>query len=249
MDARFFVPGSYAPGDQIDVPGDEAEHLTRVLRLRAGDTIRIFDGRGHEFAATLTMTTKTRAGVVVREPLTSLPEPRMAITLVHAVLKGDKMDDVVRDAVMMGVAAFQPVVSARSEVTLSALERGNRIERWGRVAVSSAKQCGRAVVPPVLAPMGLDGVIAALGHVALPQPALMLVEPSIGESVQSLGDVDPTPPREATIVIGPEGGWTADEVDRAAAVCRLVRLGGRTLRADAMATVAIAALYAKWGEF
>jgi 16S rRNA (uracil1498-N3)-methyltransferase len=249
MTARFFVPGTYTSGDRVDLPADETEHLTRVLRVRTGESVRIFDGRGREFAATVASNTKTTASVVVGEGIAPLPEPRVAITLAHAVLKGDKMDAVIRDAVMMGIAAFQPIVTTRSEVTLSALQRGNRLERWGRVAVSSAKQCGRAVVPPLLTPLEFDGLMDALGHLALAQPALMLVEPSVGEDAQSLADLDWIAPREASVIIGPEGGWTPIEVERAAAVCRLVRLGGRTLRADAMATVAVAALFTKWGEY
>jgi 16S rRNA (uracil1498-N3)-methyltransferase len=173
----------------------------------------------------------------------------MAITLAHAVLKGDKMDDVVRDAVMIGAAAIQPIVTTRTEVALSALARGGRRDRWSRVAVSSAKQCGRAVVPPVGEAISFDALVDALRQLSLPQPALMLVEPSVESEVLSLADLEPASPREATVVIGPEGGWTPREIEQASSVCRLVRLGGRTLRADAMAIVAMTALFAKWGEF
>lgn len=249
MHARFFAPGAYGSGDQIDLPEDEAQHLSRVLRLGVGDAIRIFDGRGREFAATIARVTKSAASVVVEDAQPPRPEPRVAITLAHAVLKGDKMDDLVRDSVMLGAAAIQPVVSARTEVTISTLERGNRRERWARVAVSSAKQCGRAVVPPVLAPITFDILLAALGRLELPQPALMLVEPSAAQAQYGLADLDPRAPREATIAIGPEGGWTPDEVERGGAVCRLLRFGGLTLRADAMAVAAIAALFTRWGEF
>jgi len=247
--ARFLAPGSYGEGDEIDLPDDEAQHLSRVLRLTSGATVRVFDGRGHEFDAIVTRATKSAATVRVGASRASAPEPRVAVTLAHAVLKGEKMDDVVRDAVMMGVSAVQPIVTARSEVSLIAVARGHRLDRWARIAASSVKQCDRAVVPPVLAPMTLDSLLEALGRLTLPQPALMLVEPSAADAVQSLADLDPTAPREATVIVGPEGGWTPEEVDRAAAVCRLVRLGGRTLRADAMAAVGIAALFTRWGEF
>ena len=249
MNARFLVPGAYASGDVVALPDAEAQHLTRVLRLRAGDGVRVFDGRGREFAATVTSTSKAGASVRVGESHAPAPEPRVAITIAHAVLKGDKMDDVVRDAVMIGAAAIQPVVTERTEVTLETLRRGRRRERWERVAVSSAKQCGRAVVPSIGEPLAFDALPDALGSRRLPEPAFMLVEPGAAGPSQALSEIDVTPPREAMLVIGPEGGWTTGEVDRAAAVCRLIRLGGRTLRADAMSTVAIAALFAVWKEF
>jgi 16S rRNA (uracil1498-N3)-methyltransferase len=245
---RFFVPGTYGSGDQIDLPEDEAQHLTRVLRLRDGAALRVFDGRGHEFMATVASATKSAVRVQIGEPCQSAMEARVAITVAPAVLKGDKMDDVVRDAVMIGAAAIQPIVTARTEVTLSGLARAHRRERWSRVAASSAKQCGRAVVPPVADPIAFDVLIDALRQLSLPQPALMLVEPSSERDALSLAELDSGIPREATIVIGPEGGWTSDEVERGSTACRLVRLGDRTLRADAMTTVAMAALFAVWRE-
>jgi 16S rRNA (uracil1498-N3)-methyltransferase len=249
VNARFHVPGSYLTGDTIDLPQDEAQHLTRVLRLGVGATIRIFDGHGHEFEATVTQATRSAVTATVGPPRAAALEARVAVTLAQAVLKGDKMDDVVRDAVMLGAAAIQPVVTARSEVSLAALQRGNRRERWERVAIASVKQCGRAVVPAVAEPIEFAALPDALRALHLPEPAFMLAEPAAGADALRLGDLDATPPREATLIIGPEGGWTSEEVERAAAVCRLVTLGGRTLRADAMASVAMAALFARWGEY
>ena len=249
MNARFLAPGGYGPGDDIDLPDDEAQHATRVLRLRAGDPVRVFDGRGREFAATVTRTSKAGTSVRIGESHAPAPEPRVTITIAHAVLKGDRMDDVVRDAVMIGAVAIQPVVTSRTEVALEALRRGHRRERWERVAVSSAKQCGRAVVPSIAEPIAFDALLDALRALEVPEPAFMLVEPGAGGETQTLSELDMTPPAEATLIIGPEGGWTNDEVDCASAVCRLITLGGRTLRADAMATVAIAAMFAVWKEF
>ena len=115
--------------------------------------------------------------------------------------------------------------------------------------MSSAKHCGRAVVPTVAEPISFPSCIDALGQRSLPQPAVMLVEPSAHSDATALADLDPTIPQEATIVIGPEGGWTPEEIEAASGVCRVVRLGGRTLRADAMALVAVAALLTTWREF
>jgi 16S rRNA (uracil1498-N3)-methyltransferase len=244
VNARFYAPGATSAGDLATLPADEAQHLTRVLRLKAGDSIRVFNGRGGEFNATVESVEKQVVRVSVGVARKSAPETRVAITLAQAVLKGDKMDDVVRDAVMMGVAAIQPIVTVRSEVSLAALERGRRRDSWQRIAISSAKQCGRAVVPTMLDPRPLE----SLGR-ALPAPVLMLVEPDAASGAVSLSSLEGLVPDAATVMVGPEGGWTPEELDAVSQFGRLITLGGRTLRADAMAVVAIAALFAKWREF
>jgi len=253
VNARFYVPDASSAGDVATLPHDEAQHLTRVLRLKAGDSVRVFNGRGGEFNATVESAAKDDVRVRVGSVLETAAEARVAVTLAQAVLKGDKMDDVVRDAVMMGVVAIQPIVTARSEVSLAALERGRRRDRWERIAISSAKQCGRAVVPAMLEPRPLESLLEprsleSFGR-ALPAPVLMLVEPGAASGATALGALDLPVPDAATVIVGPEGGWTPEELDAVSRVGRLITLGGRTLRADAMAVIALAALFAKWKEF
>jgi len=173
----------------------------------------------------------------------------VAITLAQAILKGAKMDDVVRDSTMMGVAAIQPIVSARAEVTRASITSGQRRERWQRIAVSSAKQCGRASVPEIHEPLEFDQAVDALAKMTLPLPGLMLVEPGAAVKTTSVSELDLSPQRCATLLIGPEGGWTPSEVERAATACRLITVGGRTVRADAMCMVALSALFTMWREF
>jgi 16S rRNA (uracil1498-N3)-methyltransferase len=249
VNARFYVPTACSSGHTVTLPEAEAQHLTRVLRLKAGDSVRVFNGRGLEFHAVIESASNRVVTVRLHDPCAAAPEPRVAVTLVQAILKGDSMDGVVRDAVMMGVAAIQPLVTARTETSLAAVRRGHRRERWERVAVASAKQCGRAVVPVVLEPRPFDELPGAVAAGELPGPAFMLVEPSASVWAARLGDLDPAAPREATVVVGPEGGWTPEEVSRGSATCRLVTLGSRTLRADAAALVGLAALFERWGEF
>lgn len=230
------------------LPLEEARHLIRVLRLKAGAAVRVFNGRGGEFDAVVDAVTKDGARLRVGTGREAALEARVAVTLVQAVLKGEKMDDVVRDAVMMGVAAIQPLVTTRSEVTLASLRRGHRQERWRRIAVSSAKQCGRAVVPVILEPRAFEAVAASLADMMLPGPGLMFVEPAAAADALGVGDLDGSPPRETSVLTGPEGGWTTEEIGRASTACRLVTLGSRTLRADAMAVVALTALFTLWRE-
>jgi 16S rRNA (uracil1498-N3)-methyltransferase len=246
--ARFFAPAAGVPGDRILLPVDEAEHLTRVLRLSSGDRVRVFNGRGAEFEAVVDAADRDSVRLTIGDPCTPAPEPRVAITLAQAVLKGDKMDDVVRDAVMIGVAAIQPILTARTESSMAAIDRGRRRERWQRIAISSAKQCGRAVVPPILAPQLFAAHTQTPSHLDLPSPVFVLVEPGAAAGL-SLGEVEMPTAGCASVVVGPEGGWTREELDVAATFGRVITLGGRTLRGDAMALVAMSALFARWREF
>lgn len=243
------MPAARTEGETVELPPEEADHLARVLRLRPGAAVRVFDGHGCEFDAVVERIGKNRASVRVGPACTPQAEPRVAITLAHAVLKGDKMDDVVRDAVMMGAAVIQPLLSARTEAAAEALRRGNRRERWERIAVASAKQSGRATVPAIGEPQAFGDALAHRASAASSDIGLMFVEPTAAAGMLTLAEVPAPAPSRATVLIGPEGGWTPDEIDVAARTCRLVTLGARTLRADAMALIALSALFAHWREF
>jgi 16S rRNA (uracil1498-N3)-methyltransferase len=241
---RFFAPG-LDPGDEyVDLPRDEAEHLTRVLRLGPGDTVAVFDGHGHEYFARIVAASRRDARVQVLAPRPAAPESTVHMTLVQAVLKGDKMDDVVRDAVMLGAAAVQPVVAKRSDVTVAAVLRGSRVERWRRVALASAKQCGRAVLPEVRMPLTLDSWLGDPPATA----RLMLVEPRSDVIVSRMSELrSDRAPDSVALLVGPEGGWEKAECDLAASHgVRLVSFSGRTLRADAVAIAALAVLQFVW---
>jgi 16S rRNA (uracil1498-N3)-methyltransferase len=247
---RFYVPDLDPNAERIQLPDEEGGHLARVLRLTTGAEVEIFDGRGGLWRAEVVQAGKRSVQVRPGARATAALETRMPITLVPSVLKSDKMDDVVRDAVMLGVAAIEPVLSARSEVSLAALTRGRRAERWRRIAVVSAKQCGRAVVPPIFDPVTFDHYLAQPNGggkpLGLPDTRLLCVEPSALEGrARSVHDVPS--PSSAHVIVGPEGGWTTDELSAAIAQgVVLVSLGGRTLRADAVPLVALTALLTTW---
>lgn len=237
------MPAAVREGEVLDVPADEAGHLVRVLRLGPGAPVRVFDGKGHEWDATLRATTKHGAVVELGAVRSAAPEPRIGYTLAVAVLKGDGTDDVVRDAVMMGVQAIRPFVSARTEVRAAALERAHRRERWERVAIASAKQCGRAVLPVIHDVVDLPTVLASGGDAL----RLLLVEPSVAVTAARPGDI--VAPRAVSLAIGPEGGWTAEEAAQAvSAGWQALRVGARVLRAEAAPLVALAACQAVWSE-
>ena len=243
---RFFAP-TLDPGDEtVTLPREEAEHLTRVLRPTAGDTVAVFDGRGHEFLARVAATERRDVRLRIISRIEAAAEPAVALTLVQAVLKGEKMDDIVRDAVMLGAAAIHPIVTARTETTVAALRTGARLDRWRRIALASVKQSRRATLPDIRSPLRfedfLDEPPAAI--------RLMLVEPGTPAAVEPIGALrkEPPPP-DAAVLVGPEGGWAEGECaaarDRGV---RLVTLGHRTLRADAVPIAAISVLQFLWND-
>ena len=244
MRPRFYVPELEPAAAQVELPEDEAAHLGRVLRLGPGSPVEVIDGRGGLWLAEVVQADKRSAAGRLIERVSDAPEIGLPVMLVPSVLKGDKMDDVVRDAVMLGVTALQPIVSERSEVSLAALMKGGRAARWQRIAVASAKQCGRAVVPLIAEPITCDAYLreSAAGL------RVFCVEPSAGDvAVRSVRDVPR--PVGAHVVVGPEGGWSARELTTAVDIGAVpVSLGGRTLRADAAPLVALVALLTAWGE-
>lgn len=242
---RFFAPALDPGDDLLDLPRDEAEHLTRVLRLGVGDTVAIFDGRGSEFLARVVSAARRDVRVQVLSRVEPAPESTTSLTLVQAILKGDKMDDVVRDAVMLGAAAIQPLVTTRTETTIAAVLRGARLERWRRVALASVKQSRRAVLPDILTPLPFA---AWLGEPA-PDVRILLAEPGLGH-VEPLAMIRREPvPGSAAVVVGPEGGWTPEECETARrSGLRLMSLGPRTLRADAVPIAALSVLQFLWDQ-
>jgi 16S rRNA (uracil1498-N3)-methyltransferase len=229
------------PGDEIvSLPRDEGQHLTRVLRLGVGDTVSVFDGRGREFLGRVASATGREVRVTLLSRVEPAAESGVAMTLGQAVLKGDKMDEIIRDAVMLGVAAIQPIVTRRTETTVAALMKGARLERWRRVALASVKQSRRAILPEIRMPLTLETLLG--------EPAsalrLMLVEPAAAAAVDPISVLMKEPaPADLMIFVGPEGGWTEPEWSAAAAAgVRLMTLGPRTLRADAVPVAAISVL-------
>jgi 16S rRNA (uracil1498-N3)-methyltransferase len=166
------------------------------------------------------------------------------VTLVQAILKGDKLDEVVRDAVMLGVGAIQPIVTRRTEGTIAAILRGARLDRWRRIALASVKQSRRAILPEIRTPLTFETYLDE------PPPALrlMLVEPAADIDTERLAALRGAPlPSDASVIVGPEGGW--DEREWAAAQAsgvRLISLGHRTLRADAVPIAALSVLNFLW---
>jgi len=241
---RFYAP-ALADGDEtVALAEDDASHLVRVLRLGPGAEVRVFNGSGLERTARVELAGKRGVVLRVLGPADSAPELPFPLTLAQAVLKGDGMDEVVRDAVMLGITRLLPLLTAHSEMSRAHVERSRRLDRWHRVAVSSAKQCGRAVVPPIDPPAPFaDALRSSAGT------CYLLVEPRAASTVVSVRELaQGRPAGGAVVIVGPEGGWAPEELRTADdAGATLVTLGAVTLRADAAAAVALPVLRYVWG--
>jgi 16S rRNA (uracil1498-N3)-methyltransferase len=249
---RFFAPDASASA-LIELSRDEAHHLKHVLRLGPGAPVAVFDGQGREWAGRVASVGRRGATLARLEAATPVAEPSVRVTLAIGLLKSDQMDTVVRDATMLGVSAVQPVISARVAVARRA-SGATGVPRWQRVALASVKQCRRAVVPSIRPPAALPAVLDEVrsgGRSDVAAPAtLMFVEPGVGAPATPLcgSDWPDGPPASALVLIGPEGGWSADEVDLAVrAGARLFHLGPRTLRAESAPVVALSAIWTTWG--
>lgn len=240
---RVLIPAIVATDRTVALDPADAHHLIRVLRAAVGDEVRVFDGRGREWLAQIADAGRSSASLNIIHEVTPAPEPHVRVTLAIGLLKGEQMDAVVRDATMLGAFSIVPITTKHVAVSSRAWKSAAALERWRRVAVASAKQCGRAVVPQVGAVTPFAELVGAAPGV----PAFMCVEPAL--AVQDAASVKAGPrPLAANVFVGPEGGWSADEIEQGrAAGAALIHLGPRTLRAETVPTVILTALWTAWG--
>jgi 16S rRNA (uracil1498-N3)-methyltransferase len=241
---RFYAPELDPSAPLVTLSADEARHLTRVLRLAAGDSVSVFDGRGVEFEGTVDSCARERVTVRLLRSLAVPASPAVSLIVAQAVLKGSSMDDAVRDATMMGAESIEPVLTAHGDVKTSLVMRDATVERWRRIALAATKQSRRATLPAVHAARPLREWLAHRPS----ELVLMFVEPSAACVPKPLRDLlDHRVPARGAVLLGPEGGWAPEELEAAlAAGCLPVTLGPLTLRAESMPVAALAALQAIW---
>jgi 16S rRNA (uracil1498-N3)-methyltransferase len=228
------------PGAQFSLAPDAAQHVAKSLRLKAGDAIVVFDGRGGEYDATLTRIDRDRVDVKVGPFRDGVEEPVLVLGLVQGLPEADKMDWIIQKATELGIAWIQPVVCERSVVRLSGERAERREAHWRRVAVAAAEQCGRTRVPEVRPTLGYMNWIAVPTDV--PRWLLSPDAPAVTAHAPA--------PSPLELVIGPEGGLA--ERERSLALDRgfeSVSLGPRILRTETASIVALSAIHALWGDF
>jgi len=241
---RFFVPATSRTEQTVTLSGDSAHQIARVLRLRANEEIVLIPtdaANAVEWRVRLvTVEARAVSGVVVAER-PGLPEPPCAVTLCSALLKGERFDWLVQKATELGVAAIQPVVTARTIRKIGPDDK-HAHERWQRIATEAAEQSGRSRVPAICGPVPLD----ALAHaIAVP---LFVAHETV--AARTLTNAIPAACDRIAVAIGPEGGLTDDEVARLVADTGAVpvSLGPRVLRAETAAVTAVTLVMAATGN-
>jgi 16S rRNA (uracil1498-N3)-methyltransferase len=252
---RFYVPSAaFGPNEEsVKLSADETRHARDVLRLQSGDEIFVFDGAGREFQCTVqTINRDSIELTVIAEVEPTRPESSLNLTLAIALLKGEKFDLVIQKSTELGVNRIVPLDTERTEVR----PRDNagadkRVARWRRIALEAAKQTGRACVPEIVAPLTFEFLLtSALAHneISTNVTRLMFSERA-GRSLSEATNSFAGQPAEIVALVGPEGGWTDEEIELAReGGWEIVTLGGRTLRAETAAIAVVTLLQHRFGD-
>jgi len=239
---RIYLPLPLKRGYLIDLPVQAGEHIARVLRLQAGDALRLFNGDGQEYAAEVTSLTKRLVTARVLDPTPYVDcESPLRITLGQGIARGEKMDWILQKATELGVAQIVPLITGRTEVKLDAERAERRLAHWRAVIASACEQCGRNRLPVLSEPMRLADWAASI---AADKGVRLALDPKGGTGARELDLAD-----GATLVVGPEGGLSEQDLAtlQQAGFAGL-RLGPRILRTETAGIAALAALQALNGD-
>ncbi len=228
--SRFFI----APfdGDTIRLTGQDAHHIARVLRMGVGENLTLCDGAGTDYVCRITAIDngEVQAQVLYRAP--SASEPNTAVTLYQGLPKSEKMDWIVQKSVEIGVTRIVPVAMARSIVRLGAAEGAKKQARWQKIAASAAEQSGRGIVPQVAEPIPFSQAVTAIS-----QENTVVFYEGGGQPLDTLVN---TQTRQISLVVGPEGGFEAKEIQQLCeSGAHIATLGKRILRCETAPLVAL----------
>ena len=242
---RFLVSPDAVRDGAATVEGRELAHMRKVLRLRPGARVLLWDGEGTEHEALIRAYDGGVATMTVVRSYRPERESSLAVTLAQAVGKGDKMDWIVEKSTELGVACVAPFFSSHTVPRFAGDKSTRRRERWEKIAVAAARQSGRTWVPEIREPDGFDALLAGDWQC---DARLLFWEGAAGRGLHSLREeLDSL--RSVLVMVGPEGGFSEEEAARAAACgFHTVELGRRILRTETAAVAAVCAVQLLWGD-
>jgi len=238
---RIYCEGPLAEAAELPLPLAGAYHVSRVLRLRAGAPLRIFDGSGSEFHAEIQRIEGENVTVRVGAQSAGSAESPLRITLVQGISRSERMDWTLQKATELGVSAIAPVLTSRSVVRLDDKQAEKKQGHWRGIVIGACEQCGRSRIPAVATPTPLRSYFSNVRKDGM-RLVLSPVAPGSLAGISSL-------PSKVDLLIGPEGGLDDDELTAAQKAGFMpVRLGPRVLRTETAAVVALTVLQALWGD-
>lgn len=234
---RFFAPAESISGDEAVLDTSETRHLRDVLRIRPGESVRVFDGIGGEYECRVKEIGKMRTKLeVIRRLEPSAPESPLDLTVAAVLTPPDRFDLVVQKSVELGVKSFLPLVSDRCEIKVK--DAAKKIERWRRIALEAAKQCGRATL------MNIGPMIEFETLFAGSAGEIILFSERDGAGFDKI-----EPSGKMTVVYGPKGGWDDRELELAKkAGAQIITFGGRILKAETAAIGLTAIIQHRFGD-
>ncbi len=237
---RIFIDQALSEGDAVVLPPDAAHHVSGVLRMRAGEALILFNGRGGEYAGEIVGVDKKSVRVAVGAKHQVDRESPLAITLVQAISRGERMDYTVQKAVELGVMRIVPLLSARVTVRLDAERERKRLDHWRQIIIGACAQSGRTRVPELMPVMPFSAWLHQQNddlRLLLTPAAGSMFDPA-GRSLQRI-----------QLCVGPEGGFSEDEIRLAqTAGCLSMRLGPRILRTETAPVAALSILQHRFGD-
>lgn len=245
---RFYLAQSLETGQPLTLPAELFRHAIQVLRMKTGEPLILFNGEGGEYLAELREVSKrtATAEIMAFDPVDR--ESGLQLTLVQSIIKPDKMDLTIQKCTELGISHIRPMISQRSVMRMGRDKLGKKCSHWQSIAINACEQSGRTRIPAILPPVPLDEYLTTLPE--NDETRLMLV-PGDSPNIRSLqhASADTLHTRHFSLIIGPEGGFTDDEV----ALCiqqgiTTLSLGPRVLRAETAAMTVCALLQNYFGD-
>jgi len=235
---RIYQPGQFEAGDTVQLDKSSSNHLIKVLRLKNNYIFNLFDGEGTEYTARLEVTGKKAIAHLETASQTD-NESNIKIHLLQGISKGDRMDFAIQKSIELGVTSITPVITERTVVNLKNEREDKKLQHWRAIAISACEQSGRNFLPQI------NPVITLKQAIENNDNALkLLLDPLSNNNIQSL-----SPENNLQILIGPEGGLSATEIDIAKNNgFKGIKLGPRILRTETAALAAITSVQLLWGD-
>lgn len=239
--SRLYTQQGLQQGTTVQLASEQAHYLANVLRAQAGDSVRLFNGGDEEYEARLVALTKKQAELEILSVVSRQCESPLQLNVAIGIARSVHMDLAIQKAVELGVTRIIPLITEYSNVRIKPDRAQNKMTHWSNIIISATEQCGRTRLAKMAKPIRLDEFLVD----GPPQGQRLLFHP---EAETTIAELDGKPDN-VTLLIGPEGGFSEDEVNLARQHgCQSLYLGPRVLRAETAVVAAVACCQGQWGD-